>query len=146
MKHSTERFLTTHTGSLPRPDDLVRLMYAKEEGVPVDAAALAARVRAAVLEVVQQATRGRHRHRQRRRNVASRATRPTSRTGSTASAAPATRSCTRIWPIPATRQARVRRSRALAPQDAGLQRADQRARRRAAQADVDNLKAALGAA
>ena len=52
MKHSTERFLTTHTGSLPRPDDLVRMMYAKEEGVPVDAAALAGRMRAAVLDVV----------------------------------------------------------------------------------------------
>jgi 5-methyltetrahydropteroyltriglutamate--homocysteine methyltransferase len=53
MKRSTERFLTTHTGSLPRPDDLIRMMYAKEEGVPVDRAALAARVRAAVTEVVQ---------------------------------------------------------------------------------------------
>jgi 5-methyltetrahydropteroyltriglutamate--homocysteine methyltransferase len=52
MKRSTERFLTTHTGSLPRPDDLVRMMYAKEEGVPVDGAALGARVRAAVAEVV----------------------------------------------------------------------------------------------
>ena len=53
MKRSTERFLTTHTGSLPRPDDLVRTMYAKEEGVPVERAALAARVRAAVADVVQ---------------------------------------------------------------------------------------------
>src|SRR5689334_14910225 len=52
MKRSTERFLTTHTGSLPRPDDLIRMMYAKEEGVPVDAAALGARIRAAVAEVV----------------------------------------------------------------------------------------------
>src|SRR6267142_2219048 len=52
MKRSTERFLTTHTGSLPRPDDLIRTMYAKEEGVPVDRAALAARVREAVAEVV----------------------------------------------------------------------------------------------
>ncbi len=50
---STERFLTTHTGSLPRPDDLVRMMYAKEEGVPVEGAALEARVRDAVAEVVQ---------------------------------------------------------------------------------------------
>jgi 5-methyltetrahydropteroyltriglutamate--homocysteine methyltransferase len=50
---STERFLTTHTGSLPRPDDLIRMMYAKEEGVPVDPAALAARVRTAVAEVVK---------------------------------------------------------------------------------------------
>jgi 5-methyltetrahydropteroyltriglutamate--homocysteine methyltransferase len=53
MTRSTERFLTTHTGSLPRPDDLIRMMYAKEEGVPVDAAALATRVRAAVAEVVR---------------------------------------------------------------------------------------------
>jgi 5-methyltetrahydropteroyltriglutamate--homocysteine methyltransferase len=52
MRRSTERFLTTHTGSLPRPDDLIRTMYAKEEGVPVDRAALAARVREAVAEVV----------------------------------------------------------------------------------------------
>ena len=53
MRRSTERFLTTHTGSLPRPDDLVRMMYAKEEGVPVEPPALAARVRAAVAEVVK---------------------------------------------------------------------------------------------
>jgi 5-methyltetrahydropteroyltriglutamate--homocysteine methyltransferase len=53
MKRSTERFLTTHTGSLPRPDDLIRMMYAKEEGVPVDADALAARVRTAVATVVK---------------------------------------------------------------------------------------------
>ncbi len=53
MQRSTTRFLTTHTGSLPRPDDLIRMMYAKEEGVPVDPAALAARVRQAVAEVVK---------------------------------------------------------------------------------------------
>ena len=52
MQRSRDRFLTTHTGSLPRPDDLIRMMYAKEEGVPVDPAALAARVKAAVAEVV----------------------------------------------------------------------------------------------
>lgn len=56
MKRSTERFLTTHTGSLPRPDDLIRMMYAKEEGVPVDKAALEARVRQAVAEVVKKQT------------------------------------------------------------------------------------------
>jgi 5-methyltetrahydropteroyltriglutamate--homocysteine methyltransferase len=53
MKRSTERILTTHTGSLPRPDDLIRAMFAREEGVPVDGAALAARIRSAVTEVVQ---------------------------------------------------------------------------------------------
>jgi 5-methyltetrahydropteroyltriglutamate--homocysteine methyltransferase len=52
MLRSTDGFLTTHTGSLPRPDDLVRMMFAKEETVPVDAAALAARIRSAVQEVV----------------------------------------------------------------------------------------------
>jgi 5-methyltetrahydropteroyltriglutamate--homocysteine methyltransferase len=52
MRRSTDRFLTTHTGSLPRPADLVRTMFAREEGVPVDSAALAARIRAAVAEVV----------------------------------------------------------------------------------------------
>jgi 5-methyltetrahydropteroyltriglutamate--homocysteine methyltransferase len=53
MKRSTDRFLTTHTGSLPRPDDLIRMMYARQEGVPVDAVALERRVAAAVAEVVQ---------------------------------------------------------------------------------------------
>jgi len=49
---SSERFLTTHTGSLPRPDDLIRMMYAKEEGVPIDRAALSARIRQAVAAIV----------------------------------------------------------------------------------------------
>ena len=48
MQRSTDRFLTTHTGSLPRPDDLIRVMYAKEEGVPVEPKALAAQIKAAV--------------------------------------------------------------------------------------------------
>jgi 5-methyltetrahydropteroyltriglutamate--homocysteine methyltransferase len=52
MRRSTERILTTHTGSLPRPDELTRAMFAKEEGVPVDSAALAARIKAAVADVV----------------------------------------------------------------------------------------------
>src|SRR5204863_3821530 len=53
VKRSSGRFLTTHTGSLPRPDDLIRTMFAKEEGVPVDAGALGARIREAVAEVVR---------------------------------------------------------------------------------------------
>ena len=53
MAYGFNRFLTTHTGSLPRPDDLIRAMFAKEEGVPVDRGALAARIRAAVAEVVK---------------------------------------------------------------------------------------------
>jgi 5-methyltetrahydropteroyltriglutamate--homocysteine methyltransferase len=53
MKRSTDRFLTTHTGSLPRPADLIRTMFAKEEGVPVDGTALEQRVAEAVAEVVR---------------------------------------------------------------------------------------------
>ena len=56
MKRSSERFLTTHTGSLPRPEHLMRAMFAKEEGVPVDAAALKARIRSAVAAVVEKQT------------------------------------------------------------------------------------------
>jgi 5-methyltetrahydropteroyltriglutamate--homocysteine methyltransferase len=53
MQRSTKRFLTTHTGSLPRPEALIRAMFAKEEGVPVDDAGLKARIRDAVAAVVK---------------------------------------------------------------------------------------------
>ncbi len=53
MQRSTDRILTTHTGSLPRPDDLVQLMYAKEEGKRVDAALLATQVTDSVKAVVE---------------------------------------------------------------------------------------------
>ena len=53
MKHSTDRFLTTHTGSLPRPEDLIRAMFAREEGVPIDAVALEQKVAGAVAAVVR---------------------------------------------------------------------------------------------
>jgi 5-methyltetrahydropteroyltriglutamate--homocysteine methyltransferase len=53
MQRSVDRILTTHTGSLPRPDDLTQAMFAREEGVPVDPAALAARIRSAVAQVVR---------------------------------------------------------------------------------------------
>jgi 5-methyltetrahydropteroyltriglutamate--homocysteine methyltransferase len=53
VKRSADRFLTTHTGSLPRPADLVRMMFAREEGVPVDRAALAARIRGGVEEIAR---------------------------------------------------------------------------------------------
>jgi 5-methyltetrahydropteroyltriglutamate--homocysteine methyltransferase len=47
------RILTTHTGSLPRPNDLIQTMWAKADGVPVDEVALAARVADAVREAVR---------------------------------------------------------------------------------------------
>jgi 5-methyltetrahydropteroyltriglutamate--homocysteine methyltransferase len=52
MRRSIDRFLTTHTGSLPRPESLIKTMFAKEEGVPVDAAGLRERIGDAVDEVV----------------------------------------------------------------------------------------------
>jgi 5-methyltetrahydropteroyltriglutamate--homocysteine methyltransferase len=54
MQRSMSRILTTHTGSLPRPGDLVALLNAKELGEPYDRAAFAARTRRAIAEVVQQ--------------------------------------------------------------------------------------------
>ncbi len=53
MQRSRTRFLTTHTGSLPRPEDLIRMMFAKEEGVPVEPHALGARITSAVAEIVR---------------------------------------------------------------------------------------------
>src|SRR5262249_57852783 len=54
MKRSTDRILTTHAGSLPRPPDLWQMVIAKSSGKPYDQAALDRRVRGAVAEVVQQ--------------------------------------------------------------------------------------------
>ena len=50
------RFLTTHVGSLPRPDDLIAMMWAREDGIPVDRAAMEDRVCRAVDEVVARQT------------------------------------------------------------------------------------------
>ncbi len=54
MKRSATRILTTHTGSLPRPPDLVAALNAKELGEDFDAAALQARIRRAISEIVRQ--------------------------------------------------------------------------------------------
>jgi 5-methyltetrahydropteroyltriglutamate--homocysteine methyltransferase len=50
--NSNGRILTTHVGSLPRPDDLVEIMFAREDGIPIDPAALEERVERAVEEAV----------------------------------------------------------------------------------------------
>src|ERR1700733_4840959 len=54
MNRSTNRILTTHCGSLPRPTDLLDLMKAKINHQPYDASAYADRVRSAVAEMVRQ--------------------------------------------------------------------------------------------
>ncbi len=53
MKRSTERILTTHAGSLPRPENLLQLMLAKEKGESVDSALLADTIRNTVTDVVK---------------------------------------------------------------------------------------------
>jgi 5-methyltetrahydropteroyltriglutamate--homocysteine methyltransferase len=54
MRRSTERILTTHAGSLARPDGLRALLTAKDEGQLYDASALAVQTRSAVAAVVRQ--------------------------------------------------------------------------------------------
>lgn len=54
MKLSTDRVLTTHVGSLPRPDDLFAMMLAKMDGKALDEKAYAERVRRAVEDSVKQ--------------------------------------------------------------------------------------------
>ena len=51
MKRSTEHILTTHTGSLPRPTELVRNLERRDRGES-DGATLDEQVRAAVAEIV----------------------------------------------------------------------------------------------
>lgn len=53
MKHSTDRILVTHQGTLPKPDDLRELIAAKSQGRPYDKEALAEGVREAVAEAVR---------------------------------------------------------------------------------------------
>jgi len=54
MQRSTSRILTTHTGSLPRPGNLVAMLNAKELDEPYDKAAFAGQVKRAIDEVVRQ--------------------------------------------------------------------------------------------
>lgn len=53
MKRSTDRILTTHTGSLPRPDELREMLAAAERGEKPDESAFRERVGAAVTETVR---------------------------------------------------------------------------------------------
>src|SRR5213593_4663260 len=52
MRRSSERILTTHAGSLPRPADLLEMVQALADGRPYDRDAYARRVKAAVSEIV----------------------------------------------------------------------------------------------
>ena len=125
------RILTTHTGSLPRPDDLIRMMWAKADGVPVDAAALDERIALAVHEVVERQSGLRHRHRQRRRDVQAELRH--------LRAGPPRRLRWRVDPglllrrprrLPAQRRSRRRQPRAAQAQRSGLHRGHHGAARR----------------
>ncbi len=54
MKTSTDRILTTHTGSLPRPKPLMDIILGREKGETIDAATFEAATAKAVDEVVAQ--------------------------------------------------------------------------------------------
>lgn len=54
MERSTDRILTTHAGSLPRPSALQDGIRTLLEGQPFDEAALASQVKSAVSEAVRQ--------------------------------------------------------------------------------------------
>ena len=53
MQTSSNKILTTHTGSLPRPEDVQHLLAAQDRGEQIDRVAFEARLREAVNEVVQ---------------------------------------------------------------------------------------------
>jgi len=53
VKSSTNRILTTHTGSLPRPSDLVAMLNAKELGEDYNPSAFSRRIRRAITEIVR---------------------------------------------------------------------------------------------
>lgn len=52
MKRSTNRILTTHTGSLPRPDDLAAMLEGRDQREAPSDPSFSARVREAVRDVV----------------------------------------------------------------------------------------------
>src|SRR5262245_30743788 len=53
MKRSTEHILTTHTGSLPRPPELIPMIFAKEKGEMSDLDLFDRTVKQAVSDIVQ---------------------------------------------------------------------------------------------
>ena len=53
MRASTERILTSHAGSLPRPDDLIEANRAREAGPAADEDEFQRKLRAAVADVAR---------------------------------------------------------------------------------------------
>jgi len=53
MRQSRDRILTSHAGSLPRPDDLIQANQSREDGTITDERAFSARLGSAVTDVVR---------------------------------------------------------------------------------------------
>src|SRR6185369_4202476 len=53
MRQSRDRILTSHAGSLPRPDDLIEANQSREAGTVTDERAFSARLGSAVADVVR---------------------------------------------------------------------------------------------
>ncbi len=53
MKLSTDRILTTHVGSLPRPQEVVDFLFAQDRGEPYDAAEFDKAIRSGVLDALR---------------------------------------------------------------------------------------------
>ena len=53
MRQSRDRILTSHAGSLPRPDDLIQANQSREDGTVTDERAFSARLGSAVADVVR---------------------------------------------------------------------------------------------
>ncbi len=143
MKRSTDRILTTHTGSLPRPADLIRTMFAREEGVPGRRGRAATRASAppsprscrkqvdAGIDIVNDGEMSKPGYATYVKD------RLTGFGGESHAAA-----CRDLRRLPGAWPSACRRSRPLAAQDPGLQRPDRVERLPAVRADIDNLKAA----
>jgi 5-methyltetrahydropteroyltriglutamate--homocysteine methyltransferase len=54
MIKSEKRIMVTHAGTLPRPEDVTKLLYANAAGAPVDKNVLAGKVKDVVADVVRQ--------------------------------------------------------------------------------------------
>jgi len=59
MRHSTDRILVSHVGSLPRNEKLADMLIRQEAGEAVDTSALAAEIEAATANIIaKQVTAG----------------------------------------------------------------------------------------
>ena len=48
-----ERILSTHTGSLPRPRDIIQMMWAYGDGIPIDEVEMNKRIKTAIRETIK---------------------------------------------------------------------------------------------